>query len=1215
MTPSIIFSLTLKENHLSTEMVRTKNYDSSAKLLNPSINCNIHHLDSNFTEIDPNAYCTPCDRIARFNAPYSAGLTMKEASKIAKHLVLTDKKANPKLIGVNLSATAPDAFEATTRINAIALSETGKSPPKRKKKEQLKPLPSEASTLALRDNHRMIRSKPLYSLRDTKPVPAADPTVTKNFDSWDPEAIDEPSADDFKDGSIGGATKFELKFLAMDKFLAAVDTIIHHGVITATGSGQRQPVSELKDKNMESIVSRIPAIPGFLNSDYLKMLLGTEMFSVKKEYIRANARASVLYSIKDPYEARLLEIVKDHLEDNSHIELWTNKEFQLKEWRVHRKTDIEPEAVLHYYQMMDRNLCNTLPIMLDLQYLWMDGSLPTMWWDNLPNSEPCSYNQLLFVDVNQPKFRYRLPFSSDDFATHIETYAKDIRDSLVEYWVVAAGSKLSSYISQLVENVKNLEESKDEDEIDIINELRFDEDEEEDEPSPFKRFKEKNAQKALTNRVALEGLKDKKFSSAKSDTQSDFGRKTKNRAESVVDCAVVLMSRQLRYMCESSLLSLTGLFEDLSKPATAQYSIFAINIRLRKIHSKEITTDFSEPVEVCLQPDLSEIHSTMINCITTIVNTSRNYARPEQSFGQSFGGANNYMVTDMLVYARHKKMNECSVALSDSIVHEVKDRINSTITRYYEAPEKLLERFSVLEKLLSGEKTEQVFNTIRESIGADDTGDALEKLGFVAKDLEDMIEAIKNMLPDICHFPMFEVRSMDLKELLIKQLRLLLSHVMDALVEENRSHMVMISGKYQDIANKLISEITDSAELRALQEFMNKAASTLSDLYDQYVSVCYERVKFILDHKHKLPREDIQVLYTTFNWPLNIQTYLRRAYESLSTRKKELEELLEEDQRRLENDVTDLFKRVELVADNGSPMEFRKNVERINMIKRDLEIKMERAEEITERETLLEVPHSDYMARLEEIKVNLDPLERLWITVKAFVEKTHHWHETKLSEIDPEEAERTSDEIYRTLIKSAKEFDKMGEKRQVAKRIAESLQGEVKEFMNESVPLMLLICNPGMQERHWNEIEALTGVRIPRGEVYTVNMMLELGLQHHVKAIEDICVSASKEYGLQLAMDKMEAEWTEMIFDTKEYRTSGTRILSGIDEIQQLLDDQIVKTQAMRGSRFIKPFLERITQWEQTLLAMQDIIDNWLKVQSTWLYLVSLCFIPIKHIL
>lgn len=422
-------------------------------------------------------------------------------------------------------------------------------------------------------------------------------------------------------------------------------------------------------------------------------------------------------------------------------------------------------------------------------------------------------------------------------------------------------------------------------------------------------------------------------------------------------------------------------------------------------------------------------------------------------------------------------------------------------------------------------------------------------------------------------------------------------------MEENRAQMLAISAKYQEIANTLVAEVTDSAELKALQDYTNKAASTLNDLYDQYITSCYERVRFILSHKFKLARDDIQILYTAFNWPANIQTYLKRSYESQAARKRELEELLEEDQRKLELDVNDLAKRVELIAENSNPMDFRKVVDRIATIKRDMDQKQEKADEIFERETLLEVPHCDHVSKLEEVKVNLDPLDRLWTTVKTFVEKSHYWQETPLHEINPEEAERSSDELYRSLMKAAKEFDRIGEKRQTAKRIADTLTNEVKEFINESVPLMLLICNPGMRERHWKDIEALTGVVVPKGEVLTVSMMIELGLHKYVKEIEDTCVSASKEYSLQIALDKMESEWTEMIFDTKEYRTSGTRILCSIDEIQQLLDDQIVKTQAMRGSRYIKPFLEQVTRWETTLVSMQDILDNWLKVQSTWLYL------------
>lgn len=41
----------------------------------------------------------------------------------------------------------------------------------------------------------------------------------------------------------------------------------------------------------------------------------------------------------------------------------------------------------------------------------------------------------------------------------------------------------------------------------------------------------------------------------------------------------------------------------------------------------------------------------------------------------------------------------------------------------------------------------------------------------------------------------------------------------------------------------------------------------------------------------------------------------------------------------------------------------------------------------------------------------------------------------------------------------------------------------------------------------------------------------------------------------------------------------------------------------MKGSRFVKPYLARVDAWEHDLVSMQDILDNSLKVQSTWLYL------------
>jgi hypothetical protein len=50
---------------------------------------------------------------------------------------------------------------------------------------------------------------------------------------------------------------------------------------------------------------------------------------------------------------------------------------------------------------------------------------------------------------------------------------------------------------------------------------------------------------------------------------------------------------------------------------------------------------------------------------------------------------------------------------------------------------------------------------------------------------------------------------------------------------------------------------------------------------------------------------------------------------------------------------------------------------------------------------------------------------------------------------------------------------------------------------------------------------------------------------------------------------------------------AGTSIVGGADDVQALLDDHLVKTQAMRASPYITALEQEACQWEALLMALQ----------------------------
>lgn len=80
---------------------------------------------------------------------------------------------------------------------------------------------------------------------------------------------------------------------------------------------------------------------------------------------------------------------------------------------------------------------------------------------------------------------------------------------------------------------------------------------------------------------------------------------------------------------------------------------------------------------------------------------------------------------------------------------------------------------------------------------------------------------------------------------------------------------------------------------------------------------------------------------------------------------------------------------------------------------------------------------------------------------------------------------------------------------------------------------------------------------------------------------------------------KLKSEWDEVYFSTTPYKDSKVNVLTALDDILAMLEEQITKVQGMRGSAFVKPIAEDVKEFYALLIRMQNTLEEWTKVVKT----------------
>ncbi|KAI5631027.1 dynein heavy chain and region d6 of dynein motor domain-containing protein [Phthorimaea operculella] len=401
---------------------------------------------------------------------------------------------------------------------------------------------------------------------------------------------------------------------------------------------------------------------------------------------------------------------------------------------------------------------------------------------------------------------------------------------------------------------------------------------------------------------------------------------------------------------------------------------------------------------------------------------------------------------------------------------------------------------------------------------------------------------------------MFKMQRGDLILALKQSATKLANQLFKKMTDDYQRMMKAIYDEYATIANTLLTPPPDTAALMEKFAYCKKAEEVLEAEMEDKLRNVLRYITFLGDYTTFTPQE-MKLNSQTFHWHARLPGIVDEGKAICEVKNVEYQELLKVKIAKFVEDLDIYEGQIEEFQYWGDINELPEYVYKAARLDEKLQQALIKIDQFNEEEVAYGFEQTQYPKR-KQLFDKLTPYKKLYDAGHEFLNKHDKWMNTKIGSFDPEEIEGDVSYLYKIVYKLEKSFAEVPD----THHLADTIREEMDEFKTH-LPIIQTLGNPGMK------------------------------------------LPATKENNLEKTMDKMVKEWTDLKFDILPYKETGTYILSGVDDIQLLLDDHLVKCQTMKNSPYIKPFEEQILDWSGKLELLQDILDEWLKVQATWMYL------------
>lgn len=167
------------------------------------------------------------------------------------------------------------------------------------------------------------------------------------------------------------------------------------------------------------------------------------------------------------------------------------------------------------------------------------------------------------------------------------------------------------------------------------------------------------------------------------------------------------------------------------------------------------------------------------------------------------------------------------------------------------------------------------------------------------------------------------------------------------------------------------------------------------------------------------------------------------------------------------------------------------------------------------------------------------------------------------------------------------------------------LKKKIDDF-NETCPLLELMADRSMKERHWERIGDVTGYKFDLdNENFCLKDVLGCPLLKFKDEVEDICIGAVKEKDIEAKMKQIVLDWSVIALQFTSFKNRGEMLLRGQEtgDVMTQLEDALMVLNMLFNNRYSTLYRTELQAHLTDFSNTAQILENWLAVQNLWIYL------------